>query len=384
MKVALSLAALALAVAAGTGCVADAGADVEHDEDVEETTEELVPGAPSNLAPGAFGFATLDVGQGDAAVVVAPGGCVALLDGGPTGAGRTIKGYLRSLGVARIDFAIVSHYHEDHLGGIDEVEQGDDAVPIGRVYDHGGAYHTRSYRAYDAQFHDRRVAVRRGDRFDLCGDVAFEVVASNANGAPTNDENAKSVVVKISHHELDLLVGGDLTHGGPDVEAAIAPAVGPVEVYKVHHHGSRGSSSARFLDAIRPTVSFISAGWGSYGHPHAETLTRLGAVGTDIWQTKATDAGGRGHLEVVSDDGASFTVRKNATSFSYATIGAASRAVARQRRRRTVRRRAAGAKARRAAPRAERSAPPPRRAFAAGSSARAGARGSRRPRRRAP
>ena len=81
--------------------------------------DERAPPRDATLHAGSFGFTTLDVGQGDAAVVLAPSGCVALLDGGPTGAGTTIKQYLRSLGVDHVDFAVVSHYHEDHLGGLD-------------------------------------------------------------------------------------------------------------------------------------------------------------------------------------------------------------------------------------------------------------------------
>ena len=75
-------------------------------------------------------FTTLDIGQGDSAVLIAPGGCVALFDGGPTGSGPTLKAYLKSLGVTRIGMAFVSRLHADHMGGIDEVDVGTDAVPI--------------------------------------------------------------------------------------------------------------------------------------------------------------------------------------------------------------------------------------------------------------
>jgi beta-lactamase superfamily II metal-dependent hydrolase len=54
-------------------------------------------------------FTTMDIGQGDSAVLVAPGGCAVLFDGGPTGSGTTIKNYLKSLGVTRIQMAFVSH-----------------------------------------------------------------------------------------------------------------------------------------------------------------------------------------------------------------------------------------------------------------------------------
>ncbi|HZN91519.1 MAG TPA: MBL fold metallo-hydrolase, partial [Myxococcales bacterium] len=83
---------------------------------------------PAASFAGPFRFTTIDIGQGDGAVVVAPSGCAALLDGGPTGAGAKIKSYLRSIGVTQVDLAVVSHFHADHLGGLDEVEQGADGI----------------------------------------------------------------------------------------------------------------------------------------------------------------------------------------------------------------------------------------------------------------
>ena len=102
-------------------------------------------------------FTTLDIGQGDAAVLIAPGGCVALFDGGPTGSGDTIKAYLKQLGVTRIDMAFVSHMHADHMGGIDEVDVGTDAVSIDAVYDHGGTYNSTAYNEYVSHFSGRRI-----------------------------------------------------------------------------------------------------------------------------------------------------------------------------------------------------------------------------------
>jgi len=319
MRTARSL-LLATALAVLAGCAVDADVTASRSDALEQAHGHAAddapppPGASSRLTAGAFGFATLDVGQGDAAVVVAPRGCVALLDAGPTGAGVTIKRYLHSLGVTRIDFAVVSHYHEDHLGGLDEVERGGDAIPITTVYDHGGSYSSTAYSQYDARFRGRRRAVSAGESMTLCDDVDFAVVAANANGEATSDENARSVTVKVSYGALDLLVGGDLTSG---VESDIGSAIGPIEIYKVHHHGSAGSSSAQFLDRSRPTVSLISvAANNSYGHPTRSTLSRLGEVGSAVWQTAGT-AATRGHLEVVSTDGQSFTVRKNAASATY-------------------------------------------------------------------
>jgi len=277
---------------------------------------------PAASFAGPFRFTTIDIGQGDGAVVVAPSGCAALLDGGPTGAGAKIKSYLRSIGVTQVDFAILSHFHADHLGGLDEVEQGADGIPIGTVYDRGGSYSSTAYSQYASQFAGRRQTAALGQVIDLCGEVQLRVVAVNANGLSTTDENARSLVVKISWGELDALVGGDLTGDtGKDVESLIEDSVGLVELYKVHHHGSRYSSNAGFVNAILPRVSFVSVGWDNpYGHPTAEAMARIAGTGSAIWQTE--DPGTQqelGDIELTSDDGLTFTVSQGGSWASYSS-----------------------------------------------------------------
>jgi beta-lactamase superfamily II metal-dependent hydrolase len=266
-------------------------------------------------------FTTLDIGQGDSAVLIAPGGCAALFDGGPTGSGATIKAYLKAMGVTRIDMAFISHLHTDHMGGIDEVDVGTDAVPITHVYDHGGTYSSTAYTEYNSHFSGKRVTAKKGDVFTLCGQVRLEVMAAAGNGASVSDENARSVVVKISYGAFDAVVGGDLTGNTEDMETSIATAIGPVELYKVHHHGSRYSSNNTFLDATMPTVSFISVGRdNTYGHPTVECLDRLTAHGSDIWQTEDPAMNkALGHIELSSADGSAFTVAQGTQRVSYAS-----------------------------------------------------------------
>ncbi len=266
-------------------------------------------------------FTTMDIGQGDSAVLVTPSGCAVLFDGGPTGSGATIKAYLKSIGVTRLQMAFVSHLHADHMGGIDEVDEGTDAVPIDAVYDHGGSYSSTAYTQYNSHFSGRRNTARAGDTYSVCNEVTLNVIAAGGN---SSDENAKSVVVKISYGAFDALVGGDLTGTSPDdEESPIASSVGEIELYKVHHHGSRYSSNATFLGVIQPTVSFISVGASNtYGHPTPECLTRLANVGSDVWQTEDPGSNRQlGHIELNSATGATFTVTQGNSSSTYTSKG---------------------------------------------------------------
>jgi beta-lactamase superfamily II metal-dependent hydrolase len=266
-------------------------------------------------------FTTMDIGQGDAAVLVTPSGCAVLFDGGPTGSGATIKAYLKSIGVTRLQMAFVSHLHADHMGGIDEVDVGTDAVPIDGVYDHGGSYSSTAYNEYNSHFSGKRNTVRAGQTYSVCNEVTLNVIAAGGNH---DDENAKSVVVKISYGAFDALVGGDLTGASPeDVESTIASSVGEIELYKVHHHGSKYSSNSTFLGATLPTVSFISVGASNtYGHPTPECLSRLANVGSAVWQTEDPSTNTkRGHIVLTSATGATYTVTQGTSSATYTSKG---------------------------------------------------------------
>lgn len=273
-------------------------------------------------ADGPFRLTLLDVGQGDGVVVQAPGGCVALIDGGPAGGGAVVKSYLQSLGVSQVDFAIASHYHADHITGLIDAERGEGAAYVARVYDRAGSYNSATYRSYATQFDGRRFTVSQWDTFSLCGQVDFVVLAVRANGISTSDENAQSILVKITFNRLHMLVGGDLTGAAAygNVESAVIPLIGnDVDVYKVHHHGSNYSSNTPFLNAMLPTVSLIPVGWNNtYGHPGVFTVQRLLDVGTVIWQTEdPSTSSALGNIELTSTDGLQYAVQQGDSVASY-------------------------------------------------------------------
>lgn len=317
--------------------------------------------SPFAWADGPFRLTMLDVGQGDGLIIQAPAGCVALIDGGPAGGGRVVKDYLQALGVSQVDFAITSHYHADHITGMVDAERGDGAVYISLVYDRAQSYNSAIYRTYEAQFAGRRVMLSQWDSFSLCGQVDFVVLAVRANGIATSDENAQSILVKVTFNHVHMLLGGDLTGAATygNVESAVIPFIGnDVDVYKVHHHGSNTSSNTPFLNAMLPTVSFIPVGWNNpYGHPGVFTFQRLLDIGTVIWQTEDPQISAPlGHIELTSDDGVWYTVKQGDRVEMYA---AKDQPVARLRQRFDRRRSATPVKLTWSGPRSRGEAPSP-------------------------
>src|SRR5690348_14330546 len=78
----------------------------------------------------------VDVDQADATLFIAPNGSTLLVDAGKNGHGARIKKILQQEGITRIDYLVNTHYHEDHLGGIDDLALDPD-LTIGAAYDRG-------------------------------------------------------------------------------------------------------------------------------------------------------------------------------------------------------------------------------------------------------
>ena len=246
-------------------------------------------GAVATVANGRLQLHFLDVGQGDAAVIISPQGQVVLVDNGVLNQCGKPVNYLAALGVSGIEAHVASHYHADHIGCTDQVIGF--APLLLKGFDRAGSYSTQTYQRYVDTIGGKRMPAPIGTSMPLDGGVVLDFIAANGAGVPgASDENDLSVVIRVRLGEFSAVFGGDLSGaadgGYADIESAVAPLVGPVDVYKVHHHGSRYSSNAAWLQATRPRVGIVSAGANNpYGHPAAEAMARLHAANVRTYWT---------------------------------------------------------------------------------------------------
>ena len=102
--------------------------------------------------------------------------------------------------------------------------------------------------------------------------------------------NDDSLVLELRHGQVSIILTGDI---GPDVESTLATRIppAPVRVLKIPHHGSRHSSTHRFVDAMSPAVAVVSAGrHNAFGHPNPDVLRRYAEVGAVVLQTPEVGA----------------------------------------------------------------------------------------------
>lgn len=239
----------------------------------------------------------IDVGQGDAEVLVSPHGQVVLFDDGVRDHCDKPLAYLAKIGVTKVDVHIASHYHDDHIGCAQEVLA---AFPLqGEAFDRGGSYTTTSYTKYVQAVGTHRATATTSTVITLDqawpDPVTISIVALNGNGVATTNENDLSVVAVVRYGHFRAELGGDLsgfdTGSYADIETSVAPLVGRVDVYKVHHHSSRYSTNDAWLATVTPRIGIVSVGDGnSYGFPTADCLARLHAHGVHTYWTE-TGAG---------------------------------------------------------------------------------------------
>ena len=270
----------------------------------------------------------IDVGQGDCTLIVSSAGGTFLFDGGNNGKGNsTIVPYLQGLGLTALDYIGVSHYHVDHIGGIDEVVSslGIDSIRVA-VYDRGWSYTTATYDSYAAAVAPKRTTITDGTVIDLGGGVTVTCVGVNGNGQLSPpfddkyDENDLCVALLVEYGDFDFFVAGDLSGSNSsyyhDIETSIASEVGAVEIYRVDHHGSASNSNETLVSTFEPEVSVISVGSNSYGHPTQTVIDRLVNHDSYIYQTELGSGGtippGEGEVVgghiVITVDGGTYTV----------------------------------------------------------------------------
>jgi competence protein ComEC len=207
---------------------------------------------PVRRHPGTLRATILDVGKGDSIVIESPTGRVMVVDaGGLLGrnddrAKRVIGPFLRQRGIRRIDTLLLTHPHQDHIGGaatlIDQFE-------VGRVVDNGVGDKSGLVERY------RKVAVRRGvpvqqvargNRLDLDRRVHVQVLhPRRAFPGTAGSINDTSIVLRVTFGRTALLLTGD---AGKAVEDEMRRARQPLacDVLKVAHHGGRGATTDAF------------------------------------------------------------------------------------------------------------------------------------------
>jgi competence protein ComEC len=244
----------------------------------------------------------LDVGQGDAILVISPGGKTMLVDGGGSSevAQEVILPYLRDCGLDRLDILVLTHPDADHVGGLPEVLR---SIPVGIGVATGQVHTTQVYAEFlrelqRARDEDGTQIVRgvAGVEIPFDAEVQVEVLGPSTAAIAGDDKNNASIVLRLTYGLISVLLTGD-AEVEEEAWMMVRGDVRNAQILKVSHHGSSTGTGSTFLDQVDPEVALISCGADNqHGHPHDEVLDRLADYGVDVYRTDLS-----GTIEVVTD-----------------------------------------------------------------------------------
>lgn len=246
--------------------------------------------------PSPFVVHFIDVGQGDATLIITPRKRAILIDtGGNLNEStdfdigeRVVLPYLKHYGILDIDYLILTHGHQDHAGGAAAIVS---SIPVKNTLIVREKFTPALERVINISAGSTFVPLYNNQKIML-DETVIEVVydGTRIDRKENRPGNESSAVVKVTYGRYSFLITGDLAARG---EQAILAKGTPINstVLKVAHHGSNTSTTPEFLSAVKPQYAVISVGHNNrYGHPHPEVLQRLKQENIPIYRTDINGA----------------------------------------------------------------------------------------------
>ena len=226
----------------------------------------------------------LDVGQGDSCFIITPNHKTILIDGGGSTSNSfdvgkdTVIPYLLDRGYTKINYVFISHFDQDHVGGILPVLE---ELHIGQIFISPQAEKSENYETFLELVKQKNLKVQEvkaGDKI-VIEDIIFQILWPIEKQIEENMLNNNAMVMKLQYKSFSMLFTGDIEEIAEkkilNLYKDNADKLNTT-VLKVAHHGSKSSSTEEFLKVVNSKVAIIGVGENNmFGHPNNEVLERL-------------------------------------------------------------------------------------------------------------
>jgi len=178
--------------------------------------------------------------------------------------------YLLKHGRNKVDGIFISHFHEDHYSGINDIIKNCRVESVFTSSDNGKELINKDY-----------IVLNSNQSFNLGNKVKIEILWPDKQYLSTNENNMSNVYL-IECDKTKILITGDIER---EVEELILDRLVDVDIVIAPHHGSNTSSSKQMLDIIKPEISILSYGKNNYGIPGQEVIERYDNIGSKVLST---------------------------------------------------------------------------------------------------
>ncbi len=247
-----------------------------------KTDTGIVEGA--EITDSDFSVYYLNVGQGDCSIIISDDS-VMMIDTATPNRIKEIRSSLMTLNIKTIDYLVITHQHDDHMGCAAEIIQSYDVKNV--IMPKLSEINMVTTQAYEelltaiSENNVNAIPANSGYTFSF-GGSAVEILSPSKQDKNLNN---MSIVLKVTFGETKFLFQGDAE---TKIENALLKSEFDLkaDVLKVGHHGSNTSSSQKYLNAVSPKIAILSYGAdNSYGHPNEKVLERLENLNVSVYST---------------------------------------------------------------------------------------------------
>ena len=238
----------------------------------------------------------VDVGQGDCTFVITPRNKTILIDGGGSKSSdfdvgkSTLLPYILDRGYTKIDYIIISHFDEDHCGGLFYIIQ---ELKVKNIIIGKQNEVSTNYSEFIKIAQNKKINIKVVEgktKIDIEPNIYFDILWPYSNAMISeNAINNNSLVCKLNYKKFSMLFTGDIEEiAEKEILYKYSKNLGVLksDILKVGHHGSKTSSSNEFIKEISPKYAVIGVVKNNkFGHPNNGVLERLNNYGTKIYRT---------------------------------------------------------------------------------------------------
>ena len=218
----------------------------------------------------------------------------------------TLLPYILDRGYKKIDFIFISHFDQDHIGGIFTILE---KLKVKRIFVSKQEENSENYQKFLKKVKEKNIPVtivKKDDVINLENDVSIDILWPRDEQIEENKINNNAIVMKLRYKKFSMLFTGDIEEIAEKEIVSIYENTDILKssILKIAHHGSKTSTTEEFLKLVDPRIALIGVGKNNlFGHPSDEIIKRLEEINVKVYRTDLN-----GEIEIIVNNKGNYLV----------------------------------------------------------------------------
>ncbi len=218
----------------------------------------------------------------------------------------TLLPYILDRGYKKIDFIFISHFDQDHIGGIFTILE---EFKVQRIFISKQEENSENYQKFLKKVKEKNIPVsivKKGDVINIENNLSFDILWPRDEQIEENKINNNAIVMKLRYKKFSMLFTGDIEEIAEKEIVSIYENTDILKssILKIAHHGSKTSTTEEFLKLVDPRIALIGVGKNNlFGHPSDEVIKRLEEINVKVYRTDLN-----GEIEIIVNNKGNYLV----------------------------------------------------------------------------